>query len=302
MKNGFNAKWVLGSMFAVSVLTVASVAFADDEGHASRSSSAESSSGFRPEFPRFQIEDYGGGLGGSEQGVALNGTLNLRSSDGSWARLRGTVGAPLLQVNGSTEMIPVRLVRTPVDVGNRNHEVQFRLDVVPVSADVQLQVALPSEGSNHHLIVDPSLAAELDWLSPESMGLGARIRTTLGPAGGVIRDGDGASGLFGIQVGVETGLNLSLTPRDELDLLCGVDLLNAVHGGVSPTSTRGRCELGYRRTLGEQGSLRVALVNETSSFDVRQGSNSDDGWTQFSGVGVTFTPAARSAARSRSGD
>ena len=248
------------------------------------------------ELPRFQFENYGGAIGGSEQGFALSGSTLLSSPDGSWARLRGTVGAPLLQVNGRTEMIPVRLVRTPVETGN-DHELQFRLDIVPVSADIQLQHAIPGEGSNHHLIIDPKLAAELDWLSPESMGLGAHLRATLAPAGGVIRDGDGASGIFGIQVGVEAGLGFSISDQDELDFLCGVDVLNAVHTGVDPTSARTRCELGYRRTLGQQGSLRVALVNERSTFDVRDSGNSDSGVTDFTGLGVTFTPS-----RARSGD
>jgi hypothetical protein len=194
-------------------------------------------------------------------------------------------------LNGRTELIPVRLVRTPIDVGSPGHELQFRLDIVPISADAQLQAAFSSEGSNHHLIIDPSLAAELDWLSPESMGLGARIRTTLGPAGGVIHDGDGTSGIFGIRVGFETGVNLSVTDLDEIDFLCGVDLINALHSGVAPTSTRTRCELGYRRTLGEEGTLRLALVSESSSFDVQSSTNADDGWTEFTGIGVSFSPS-----------
>jgi hypothetical protein len=249
------------------------------------------------EKPRFQLESYGGALGGSEQGFALNGHAEFRAQEGSWARLRGTIGAPLLQVNGRAEMIPVRLLRTPVETGN-DHDLQFRLDIIPVSADAQVQAAIRSEGSNHHLIIDPKLAAELDWLSPESMRLGGRFRTTLSPAaGGVIRDGDGASGIFGVQVGVEGALAFSLSPQDELDFLCGVDVLTTVHDGVDPAATRSRCGLGYTRTLGQQGNLRVALVSEYTNLDVVRGSNRDSGETSFIGLGVTFTPSRSPSAR-----
>ena len=295
----------------LSVIASTSLTFfaqADEGQTAPEGANSEASSSVQPasvtesfsriQAPRFSLENYGGGIGGSEQGFALNGRARFTSPDGSWIALKGTVGAPLLQINGSTEMIPVRLVRTPIEVGS-GHDLQFRLDVVPVSADAQIQAAISGAGSNHHLIIDPKIAAELDWLSPESLALGARVRLNAGPAGGVIHDGDGTSGLFGIQIGTDFGLNYAPSMNDELDFLCGVNVITAVHDGVDPASVRSRCEIGWTRTLGQQGNLRVALGSERSVFDVVDNSNSDSGVTQFTGVSVTFTP---SRVRSHSGE
>jgi hypothetical protein len=244
-----------------------------------------------PKASHFTFTQAGGGIGGTEEGFSLQGHAQLEDGQGNSLRLTGTVGAPLLQVRGRAELIPVELKRVPIAIGN-NGDLEFQLEVIPVSADAQLQLSSMGQGSNSHLILDPKLAASMDWLSPESLKLGARLRTTVGPAGGVVHDGDGTSGIFGIQVGVEGELSYLLTPDDQIDFLCGVDVLTAAHKGIDGASTRSRCELGYTQVLGQDGAVRLALVHDGAKFDV---AGPESGRSGFTGLMTTFTlPTSKS--------
>jgi hypothetical protein len=241
----------------------------------------------------FRATSAGGGLGGTEEGFALQGHATFDDNNGNWVKVKGTVGAPLLQGGARGELGTVDLHRITVPAGQAG-EVDIGVDAILLSGDLQLQVPLPGQTGNSRLIADPKIAATVDWLSPEQLKMAARIRATAGPAGGVVHDGDGTSGLFGIQVGVQTQFSYAATDKDELDFLCGIEAINAVHSGFNGPATRSQCELGYTRGLGDDGALRVALTRVSDNFDIE---GKQDGNSSFTGITATFTLPSSQAAK-----
>jgi hypothetical protein len=243
---------------------------------------------------RLRVTRAGGSIGATEQGIAVGGQVEARTTVSSGGESVGTIdvsfGQPILRLRGRAEAIPLRLL-TPISEDRRNGYTRLDFSFAPATGD--FQVSIPTSGSpaNSHLVITPQAALRLGIAEGPFEG---SVRLRAAPAVGVAHDNDGTAFVFGARVGGDLTAAYEVDARNRLEASFGLGgttsfLTNLAHSVDVSGSARWVHTIHGANGTPTGQLLYVGLEGQTQRLDVLPSgtaTNTDDGRTGNFGVVV----------------